>query len=67
MAKVKAESPIYVYPAIFTPEPEGGYFIHFPDIENCFTSGKDIKDGMIEEVIEVNEVKEVNDDTLPPA
>ena len=47
MAKVKAESPIYVYPAIFTPEPEGGYFIHFPDIENCFTSGKDIKDGIM--------------------
>jgi lipoprotein-releasing system ATP-binding protein len=26
-----------------------------------------IKDGMIEEVIEVNEVKELNDDTLPSA
>ena len=47
MAKGKTESPIYVYPAIFTPEPEGGYYIHFPDIENCFTCGKDIKDGML--------------------
>jgi predicted RNase H-like HicB family nuclease len=47
MAKGKTESPIYVYPAIFTPEPEGGYYIHFPDIENCFTCGKDIKDGIL--------------------
>lgn len=40
-------SPIYVYPAIFTPEPEGGYYIHFPDIDNCFTCGDTIEDGMM--------------------
>ncbi|MCR5328171.1 MAG: type II toxin-antitoxin system HicB family antitoxin [Saccharofermentans sp.] len=41
------KSPIYVYPAIFTPEPEGGYYIHFPDIENCFTCGDSLEDGMM--------------------
>ena len=41
------KSPIYVYPAIFTPEPEGGYYIHFPDIDNCFTCSDTIEDGML--------------------
>ncbi len=36
----------YVYPAIFTPEENGAYSIRFPDIENCFTCGDDIEDGM---------------------
>ncbi len=40
------KSPIYVYPAIFTPEDGGAYSIRFPDIENCFTCGDDIEDGM---------------------
>ncbi len=42
-----SHSSIYVYPAIFTPDDNGMYFIHFPDIENCITCGDDIKDGMI--------------------
>ena len=37
----------YIYPAIFTPEKEGGFYIHFPDIENCFTCGSDFEDGMM--------------------
>ena len=37
----------YIYPAIFTPEKEGGYYIHFPDIDNCFTCGDDIDDGIL--------------------
>ncbi len=41
------KSPIYAYPAIFTPEPEGGYYIHFPDIDNCFTCSDTIEDGML--------------------
>ena len=41
------KSPIYVYPAIFTPEDSGAFYIRFPDIENCFTCGDDIEDGMI--------------------
>lgn len=36
----------YVYPAIFTPESEGGYSIRFPDIENCFTDADDIISAM---------------------
>ena len=36
----------YVYPAVFTPEKEGGYSIYFPDIEGCFTQGEDLADGM---------------------
>lgn len=40
-------SSTYIYPAIFTPEPEGGYYIHFPDIENCFTCGDTVEESMI--------------------
>ena len=40
-------SHIYVYPAIFSPEPEGGYYVHFPDIENCFTCGDSLEEGML--------------------
>lgn len=35
----------YVYPAIFTKEGEQ-YSITFPDIENCFTQGEDLQDGI---------------------
>ena len=36
----------YVYPAIFTPEEDGGFSIHFPDLEGCYTCGDDLSDGM---------------------
>lgn len=36
----------YVYPAVFTPEKDGGYSILFPDLEGCFTCGDDLIDGM---------------------
>jgi predicted RNase H-like HicB family nuclease len=36
----------YVYPAIFRKEPEGGYFIFFPDIQRGGTCGEDVVDGM---------------------
>ena len=36
----------YVYPAVFTPEEDGGYSIIFPDLEGCFTCGDDLIDGM---------------------
>lgn len=35
----------YVYPAVFKPESEG-YSITFPDLENCFTQGEDMADGL---------------------
>ena len=36
----------YVYPAIFTPEEEGGYSVLFPDVPSCYTQGKDLADAM---------------------
>lgn len=36
----------YVYPAIFTPEDDGGFSIRFPDINNCFTDADDLTDAM---------------------
>jgi len=36
----------YVYPAIFRPEPEGGYSIFFPDIKRGATQGEDVIEGM---------------------
>ena len=37
----------YVYPAIFTPEEEGGYSVYFPDLEGCYTCGDDLQDAII--------------------
>ncbi len=31
----------YVFPAIFTQDPEG-ISVHFPDLDNCFTSGENV-------------------------
>ena len=36
----------YTYPAIFEKEPEGGYSIHFPDIEGCYTQSEDAAEGI---------------------
>lgn len=36
----------YVYPAIFTPEEDGGYSIAFPDVPGCYTQGDDLADAM---------------------
>ena len=36
----------YVYPAIFTPEEEGGYSVFFPDLEGCYTCGDDLQDAL---------------------
>ncbi|MCD8196010.1 MAG: type II toxin-antitoxin system HicB family antitoxin [Lachnospiraceae bacterium] len=37
----------YAYPAIFTPEADGGYSIVFPDLEGCYTCGDDLADGLM--------------------
>ncbi|MCD7834317.1 MAG: type II toxin-antitoxin system HicB family antitoxin [Lachnospiraceae bacterium] len=44
--------PKYAYPAVFTKE-ENGYSIQFPDLESCYTSAKDINEGiaMAEDVL----------------
>lgn len=36
----------YAYPAIFTPEEDGGYSVRFPDFESCYTCGDDIADAI---------------------
>lgn len=32
------------YPAIFTPEDDGGYSVAFPDMDGCFTQGETIEE-----------------------
>ena len=36
----------YAYPAIFTPEEDGGFSVVFPDLEGCFTCGDDMADAL---------------------
>ena len=33
----------YVYPAVFAKD-EDGYSVRFPDVDGCFTSGKDLEE-----------------------
>ena len=37
----------YVYPAIFTPEENGGYSVSFPDLDGCYTCGDNLSDALI--------------------
>jgi len=37
----------YVYPAVFTLEPNGQYSINFPDFESCYTCGDSLEDGIM--------------------
>lgn len=43
----------YVFPAVFTPEEDGGFSVHFPDLEGCYTCGDDLGDAiyMAEDVL----------------
>ena len=36
----------YIYPAVFSPEKEGGYSIMYPDINGCYTCGDTLEDGL---------------------
>lgn len=36
----------YAYPAIFTPESDGGYSVNFPDLEGCYTCGDTLADAL---------------------
>lgn len=36
----------YAYPAIFTPEKDGGFSINFPDLEGCYTCGDNLVDSL---------------------
>ena len=37
----------YAYPAIFTPEEDGGFSVVFPDLESCYTCGDNMADALI--------------------
>ena len=36
----------YVYPAVFTPDIDGGYDVVFPDIDGCLTCGYSLAEAM---------------------
>lgn len=36
----------YVYPAVFTPEANGGYSVIFKDLEGCYTCGDTLEEAM---------------------
>lgn len=36
----------YIYPAIFTPEDEGGYSVVYPDLKGCYTCGDTLEDSL---------------------
>lgn len=36
----------YIYPAIFTPEEDGGYSVRFPDVESCYTGSETLAGAM---------------------
>ena len=45
-AERKAYMKRYTYPAIITPEAEGGYSVLFPDLEGCYTCGDDLGEAL---------------------
>ena len=36
----------FVYPVIFSSEPDGGYSVYFPDLEGCYTCGDTLADAL---------------------
>ena len=36
----------YAYTAVFTPEENGQYSVHFPDLQGCYTCGDDMPDAV---------------------
>lgn len=63
----------YLYPAIFTIESDGSYFVKFPDIEGCYTQGDNLYDAyeMAKDVLclrlyDLEESKEIIPTPSPP-
>lgn len=57
------------YPAVFTPKPEGGYRVNFPDLKDCVAEGPDLEDSIEhakEAAIGWIEVELEEDGELPP-
>ena len=61
----------YIFPAIFEPCEEGGYFINFPDLPGCMTQGENLKDAMYmaKDVLELYmyNLEEDNEDIPTPS
>ncbi|MGN0193860.1 MAG: type II toxin-antitoxin system HicB family antitoxin [Pseudoramibacter sp.] len=59
----------YLYPAVFTTEPDGsGISVNFPDIPQCYTGGRDMNDAldMAEDVLNMTLLDmEENGDSIP--
>jgi len=36
----------YIYPALFKPNPNGGYVVTVPDVRGCVTGGKSLEESM---------------------
>ena len=55
----------YAYTAVFTPE-EGGFNVHFPDLQGCYTCGDDIADAiyMAQDVLNLT-LCDLEDDNKP--
>lgn len=37
----------YLFMAVFTPAPEGGYEVRFPDLPGCFSQGDSLEEAMV--------------------
>ena len=37
---------VYIYPAVFTPEKDGGYSVFFPDVPGAITQGETINEAI---------------------
>jgi predicted RNase H-like HicB family nuclease len=60
----------YVYPALFKPNPTGGYIVSVPDAPGCITGGKNLKESleMIKDALAVYLCSvEDHDESIPPA
>ncbi|MDE5779169.1 MAG: type II toxin-antitoxin system HicB family antitoxin [Lachnospiraceae bacterium] len=58
----------YSFPAVFTPEENGGYSVNFPDLESCYTCGDDMTDAimMAEDVLSLTLYNyEISERTIP--
>lgn len=36
----------YIYPALFCPEKDGGFYVYFPDISGCYSQGETLSEAL---------------------
>ncbi len=56
----------YTFTAVFEPEPDGGYTVHFPALRGCITYGQTLDEArdMAEEALELY-LESLREDDLP--